>query len=95
MADGPSGGIHDEEVLGKAYDARLVRRLAKYVRPYWLLVAISVVLLSGDAALQLVGPALTRQVIDVDLPARAGPAIRDAAILFALSSSAASMAKPC
>jgi ATP-binding cassette subfamily B multidrug efflux pump len=85
MADGPSGGIHDEEVLGKAYDARLVRRLAKYVRPYWLLVAISVVLLSGDAALQLVGPALTRQVIDVDLPARAGPAIRDAAILFALS----------
>ncbi len=85
MADGPSGGIHDEEVLGKAYDARLVRRLAKYVRPYWLLVAISVVLLSGDAALQLVGPALTRQVIDVDLPARAGAAIRYAAILFALS----------
>lgn len=85
MADGPSGGIHDEEVLGKAYDARLVRRLAKYVRPYWLLVAISVVLLSGDAALQLVGPALTRQVIDVDLPARALPAIADAAILFALA----------
>jgi hypothetical protein len=25
---------HDEEVLGKAYDSRLMRRLLAYVRPY-------------------------------------------------------------
>ena len=26
--------MHDEEVLGKAYDARLMRRLIGYLRPY-------------------------------------------------------------
>ena len=26
--------IHEEEVLGKAYDARLMRRLLRYLRPY-------------------------------------------------------------
>ncbi len=83
MADGPGGGIHDEEVLGKAYDARLMRRLVTYVRPYWLLVASAVVLLSADAGLQLVGPILTRRVIDVALPARDGAAIASAAALFA------------
>jgi ATP-binding cassette subfamily B multidrug efflux pump len=85
MADGPGGGIHDEEVLGKAYDARLTRRLATYVRPYWLLVAAAVALLSADAGLQLVPPILTRRVIDVALPARDGVAIAHAAELFAMS----------
>ena len=26
---------HDDEILGKAYDARLMRRLLTYLRPYW------------------------------------------------------------
>ena len=30
---------HDDEVLGKAYDARLMRRLLHYLRPYWRQVA--------------------------------------------------------
>ena len=32
---------HEEEVLGKAYDARLMRRLLEYLRPYWLQVLIA------------------------------------------------------
>ena len=32
---------HDEETLGKAYDARLTRRLWRYVRPHQGLVALS------------------------------------------------------
>jgi len=81
-ADGSGGGgIHDEEVLGKAYDARLVRRLLRYVRPYWPLVASALVLLGVDTALLFVGPILTRQVIDVALPAHDGAAVvRDAAL---------------
>ena len=27
--------MHEEEVLGKAYDARLMRRLLVYLRPHW------------------------------------------------------------
>ena len=31
--------LHDDEILGKAYDARLMRRLLRYLRPYWRQVA--------------------------------------------------------
>ena len=31
--------FHEEEVLGKAYDARLMRRLLGYLRPHKLYVA--------------------------------------------------------
>ncbi|RPI21833.1 MAG: ABC transporter ATP-binding protein [Acidobacteria bacterium] len=55
---------HEEEVLGKAYDARLARRLLKYLRPYWKVVIVSVFLLLLVSALQLVGPYLTKVAID-------------------------------
>ena len=31
----------DDEILGKAYDARLMRRLLVYLRPYWRQVALA------------------------------------------------------
>jgi len=55
---------HEEEILGKAYDARLARRLIKYLRPYWKVVVVSVFLLLVVSALQLVGPYLTKVAID-------------------------------
>ena len=55
---------HEEEVLGKAYDSRLARRLLRYLLPYWLIVTISVFLLLLIAGLQLVGPLLTEIAID-------------------------------
>jgi len=53
-----------DEVLGKAYDARLVRRLAGYVRPYRGLVAATLVALFAAAAVQLAQPWIVREVID-------------------------------
>ncbi len=40
---------HEEEVLGKAYDARLMKRLLTYIRPYrrWLLLAVVLLLLGS------------------------------------------------
>lgn len=61
---------HDEEALGKAFDARLARRLVVYVRPYRWRVAGAVLLLMALGALQLAGPMLTRRVIDVAIPSR-------------------------
>src|SRR5262245_58781087 len=55
---------HDEEVLGKAYDARLARRLLQYLRPYWrrvLLAAVAIVL-GGTAS--LAQPYLIKVAID-------------------------------
>ena len=45
--------IHDEEVLGKAYDARLMRRLLTYLRPYKREVVVAVLSLLAHSVLQL------------------------------------------
>ena len=54
----------EEEVLGKAYDGRLMRRLLAYVHPYKLPVLAALVFLLFNAALQVVGPLLTKVAID-------------------------------
>jgi ATP-binding cassette, subfamily B, multidrug efflux pump len=59
-----------EEVLGRAYDARLMRRLLGYLRPHWRAVALALVAILASSALQLLPPWLTKQVIDVYIPAR-------------------------
>jgi ATP-binding cassette, subfamily B, multidrug efflux pump len=54
----------EEEVLGKAYDGRLMRRLLTYIRPYKLEVCIALVLLFINAAVQVMGPLLTKLAVD-------------------------------
>jgi ATP-binding cassette, subfamily B, multidrug efflux pump len=56
--------FHDEEVLGKAYDARLMRRLLGFLRPYKLQVVIALAAISGASLLQLAQPYLMKIVID-------------------------------
>ena len=60
----------DEDILGKAYDSRLMRRLLRYLRPYRAQVAFAIVLLLFGAALELVGPYLTKIALDRAVPAR-------------------------
>ncbi|HEX6066675.1 MAG TPA: ABC transporter ATP-binding protein, partial [Longimicrobiales bacterium] len=60
----------EEDSLGKAYDARLMRRLLQYLRPYrWRVVAAVLVLLLS-AAIELVIPWVTGLAIDRAIPAR-------------------------
>jgi len=54
----------DEEILGKAYDARLMGRMLRYLRPYWKLLAVSFSFLLLHTATQLLGPYLTKVAID-------------------------------
>ncbi|MGB7219986.1 MAG: ABC transporter ATP-binding protein [Vicinamibacterales bacterium] len=55
---------HDDEILGKAYDARLMRRLLQYLRPYRRQVGLALVaIIVGDAA-QLAQPYLFKVAID-------------------------------
>jgi ATP-binding cassette subfamily B protein len=54
----------EEEVLGKAYDGRLMRRLLTYMKPYRIAVAVSLVLLLFNSVVQLLGPLLTKLAID-------------------------------
>ena len=64
----------EEEVLGKAYDGRLMRRLLSYMRPYGKLIALSSVCLVVYSLLQVCGPLLTKLAIDKYLAPDAHPA---------------------
>jgi ATP-binding cassette subfamily B protein len=60
---GPNVHI-DDEVLGKAYDARLILRLLAYLRPFGFLVFLALVFLAGYTGAQLLGPYLVKVAID-------------------------------
>jgi ATP-binding cassette subfamily B protein len=62
--------IHEEDVLGKAYDGRLMRRLITYLRPYKLQVVLATAAIIGHSALELAPPYLVKLVIDRYIPAR-------------------------
>ena len=60
-----SEALHtDDEILGKAYDARLMARMLRYLRPYWKLLAVSFSFLLLHTATQLLGPYITKVAID-------------------------------
>jgi ATP-binding cassette, subfamily B, multidrug efflux pump len=54
----------EEEVLGKVYDGRLMRRLLAYMRPYARVIAVSVTMLLAQSLCQVAGPLLTKTAID-------------------------------
>jgi ATP-binding cassette subfamily B protein len=54
----------DDDVVGKVYDARLMRRLLTYLRPYKLQTAISGVAILLKAATDVSGPFLVKVAVD-------------------------------
>ena len=54
----------EEEVLGKAYDSRLMRRLLTYLRPYKWQVGIALASILIKAGADVLGPYLTKIVVD-------------------------------
>jgi ATP-binding cassette subfamily B multidrug efflux pump len=57
-------GFHEDDPVDKSYDRTLLRRLLRYLRPYKLPVLASFLLIVAMAALDLVGPYLTKVAID-------------------------------
>ena len=56
--------LQDDDILGKAYDARLMRRLLQYLRPYWRQVAVAFAAIVAGAAASLITPYLIKVAID-------------------------------
>src|SRR5258708_35824853 len=54
----------EEEVLGKAYDSRLMKRLLGYLRPYKWQVVVALVSIILKAGADVLGPFLTKTAID-------------------------------
>jgi len=61
---------HEEEVLGKAYDSRLLKRLLTYLRTYWIQVSIGVLILLIGTGLELAGPFIIKAAIDQHITPR-------------------------
>ncbi|MDD2335051.1 MAG: ABC transporter ATP-binding protein [Geobacteraceae bacterium] len=58
------GGIYEDEIVGKAYDRKLLGRFLRYLRPYRWLVVWSLLLLPLIAAAKLAQPWLIKIAID-------------------------------
>ncbi len=56
--------LHEEEVLGKAYDSRLMRRLLTYLNPYKWQVAVALTAIVLKSLADVLGPFLTYVAID-------------------------------
>ncbi len=54
----------DEDPVGKVYDSRLMRRLARYVKPYWLQATISSVSVTLKSFCDVAGPIMVMMAID-------------------------------
>lgn len=54
----------DDDVVGKAYDSRLMRRLVRYLAPYKLQVVLSAIAIFISAVAGVLGPYLTKVAVD-------------------------------
>ncbi len=55
---------HEDEIVGKVYDARLIRRLLTYLRPYRLQTSLALAAIVLKAGADVLGPYLTKVAID-------------------------------
>jgi ATP-binding cassette, subfamily B, multidrug efflux pump len=59
--------MNEEEVLGKAYDGRLMRRLIRYIRPYRWHVALGILLSLAISAMEAIRPYFVKIAVDRDI----------------------------
>ncbi|MGO8815975.1 MAG: ABC transporter ATP-binding protein [Terriglobia bacterium] len=59
-----AGNSHEEEILGKAYDARLMRRLIEYLRPYWRMTLFALITTLVYGMLQAIPAYLMKVEVD-------------------------------
>ena len=72
----------DDELLGKAYDGRLVRRLGDYMTPYKISLIVAVVLMTISSLLSVAGPAIIGFAIDRGIRAGSFEVLRFWTIIF-------------
>ena len=75
--------LHDEdELLGKAYDGRLVRRLLGYLNPYRRMLIAAIILMIINALLSVAGPSIIGRAIDDGIRAGSFSSLRFWTVVF-------------
>ena len=72
----------EDELLGKAYDGRLVRRLLGYMSPYKSQLVVAIILMVVSSLLGVVGPAIIGYAIDDGIRAGSFEVLRTWTLIF-------------
>jgi ATP-binding cassette, subfamily B, multidrug efflux pump len=80
-----SAGTQDDQVLGKAYDGRLMRRLLKYIRPYRGSAFLATLYILAASSLSVVQPYITKVAIDRYIRRGDLAGLNDISILYILT----------
>ena len=75
----------DDELLGKAYDGRLVRRLGRYMTPYKSSLTLAIILMTISSLLGVSGPAIIGLAIDNGIRAGALDVLRFWTLVFLIT----------
>ncbi len=62
--------MNEEEILGKAYDSRLMKRLLKYLKPYRWYVVMGIIMSVLVSAMEAIRPWFTKHAVDVNIAQR-------------------------
>ncbi len=81
-ADTGNAPRQEEEILGKAYDSRLMVRLWQYVRPHWALLLLALFLIPVTVVFELAQPLLLAIAIDVYIAHRVSEGLGTLAGVF-------------
>ncbi len=76
--------LQDDDILGKAYDANLMRRLIKYLRPYKWQVVFAILLSVMVSGLEAVRPYFTKIAVDVNIAQKDANGLLNTTLLFLL-----------
>lgn len=71
-----------EETLQKAYDPRVARRLAAYIKPYWASFTLSLFFMLVSAGAGMLGPYFVKMALDEGIGAGSLPMLRQAVLLY-------------
>ena len=74
--------MHEEESLGKAYDAKLMQRLLQYLRPYKWYVALAVIMSILVSGMEAVRPYFIKIAVDEHIANGDGHGLLMTALLF-------------
>jgi ATP-binding cassette, subfamily B, multidrug efflux pump len=74
--------MQDDEILGKAYDANLMKRLIKYLRPYKWHVVTAILLSLLVSGLEAVRPYFTKIAVDVNIAHKDSTGLLHTTLLF-------------
>jgi ATP-binding cassette subfamily B protein len=74
--------MQEEEILGKAYDARLMRRMLRYLKPYAGYVAIGIGLSIVVSAMEAVRPYFVKVAVDVNIAQKDSRGLLRTTLLF-------------